>query len=558
MIRAMLCAAALSGLAAPAAAATLIVNANGYDVDAQGKLQRFGGMLVADDGRIAALLRPREREPKLAEGDLRFDAGGRTLLPGLIAAHVRLVDYGRQLRRTDLAQAGSVAEIIAALRAAAPANGARRWLVARNWQPEAAVSAADLDAAFPGRPVWIVAADGVNGVASGAALADAGISRTTPDPRGGRIGRDAAGNPTGQMIGTAVALVEAQQPPASAGERELALAAALAHMAEMGVTGVQDFATSVADWALYRSFADRGALSLRITAYADGVAAMETISPLRPTPWLYDGRLKLQGIAFRADGHLADHGAWLQAPYADAPDLVGRQLLDDAKAKNLLSRANFLGFQAAVHAEGDAAVRQILDGFAEIAPAYGTGFRNRIEHQGPLPASATDRLAQLGLAAVIAPWDAAARATAAARLGPARLAALAPLAALRGAGVPVALRVAHTPRAAPLPSLAEFAGAAGAAGADGAAGDAFATALAGVTANAAIAGGSAREAGRLQPGFRADFILLDSDPFLLPPGAVAGLKVAETWVGGKRVFARGTPAGGAPLPAPDRRDLRRR
>lgn len=529
-MRALLCAAAL--LAAPASAATLVVNANGYDVDEAGTVHRFASMLVGDDGRVAALLRPREREPKLAAGDFRLDAGGRTLLPGLIAAHVQLVDYGLQLRRADLGRAQTTAEIIAALRQAAPGNGARRWLVGRNWQPDVVPTLAALDAAFPQRPVWLVAADGRRGFANSVALAEAGI---------------AAGNPGGEVQGAAVALVESQLPPASAGDRELALAAALAQLAAQGVTSVQDFATSVADWALYRSFADRGALSVRIVAYADGVAAMETISPLRPTPPLYDGRLRLQGIAFRADGHLADRSAWLHTPYADAPTRTGRQYLDDAKAKNLLSRANFLGFQAAVHAEGDAALAQMLDSFAEIAPAYGPRFRNRIEHDGPLTPATIAQLAKLGMAAVIAPWSDAARATALARLGPARVGALAPLAAVRRAGVPLALRIAQTPEATPFQTLAA------AIAADADAPDAVAAALASVTTNAAIAGGSGRETGRLQPGYRADFILLDGDPLQMPANAIAAIRVSESWVGGVRVFARGKLA--AP---PATRDLRRR
>src|SRR5687767_4264072 len=98
-MRILLSVAAALLLAAPAFADTLIDNANGIQVDAQGKLQRFPGLLIGDDGKVKALLRQGEARPA---ADTRVDAGGRTLLPGLIDAHGHVMGLGFGALQLDL------------------------------------------------------------------------------------------------------------------------------------------------------------------------------------------------------------------------------------------------------------------------------------------------------------------------------------------------------------------------------------------------------------------------------------------------------------------------
>ncbi|MFA7439944.1 MAG: amidohydrolase family protein [Sphingomonadaceae bacterium] len=160
---------------------------------------------------------------------------------------------------------------------------------------------------------------------------------------------------------------------ASPVQRELALIAYLDKLPTLGVTGVHDMGTTAADWALLRSLGDAGRLNVRITAYADDMPAMEAIAPLRPTPWLYEGRLRLQGIFLRADNMGAA----------------------DTRMKNLFSRSNYFGYQVAVEATDPVAITRVLDSFAVIRPAYGGKYRNRIEQaQNPAPAD-LERLAEL-------------------------------------------------------------------------------------------------------------------------------------------------------------------
>ncbi len=531
-------------------AKTLVVNANGYTLESTGGLRRFAGLLIGDDGKVMALLPKGAAEPKLAVGDYRLDAGGKTVIPGLIDAHGHIMGYAIGLRQLDLADTTTLAQAQAKIARYAAENPTTQWLVGRGWNQETwgigrFPSAADLDGIATDKPIWLTRVDGHAGWANSLALKAAGITKATRDPAGGRILRDAAGNPTGVLIDAATALVEKVVPPPSAGEREQALEAALKKLASLGLTGVHDMGTSAEDWALFRSFGDTGRLTLRITSYAAGMSAMEAISPLRPTPWLYQDRLRLQGIKIYADGALGSRGAWLLAPYADEPGTRGLGFLDDAKMKNLFSRANYLGYQVAVHAIGDAANRQALDSFAEIRPAYGDRLRNRIEHAQIIAPGDISRFAELHIIASVQPTHATSdKAMASERLGEARLEGAYAWGLLRKAGVHLALGSDF-----PVEPANPFFGIHAAVTRQDRQNqppggwrphDAMTIdqAIAGFTRDAAYAGGMDDRVGTLAVGRWADFLILDRDIFTIPPSELPEVQVEETWLAGGRVWQR--------------------
>jgi len=553
MIRAALAAIALL-LAGPAdAAKTLIVNANGYTLDENGSLRRFAGLLVGDDGKVLATLPRGAADPKLAAGDYKLDAKGQTLFPGLIDAHGNVMHLGEGLLRLDLAPATSLADAQMRISAYAAKTAASPWVLGAGWNQESwglgrFPTAAELDAAHSARPVWLRRVDGHAGWANRAALKAAGITKTTKDPPGGAIQRDAAGNPTGVLVDKAMALVTKIIPKPSAGEQEQALEAALKHMASVGLTGVHDMGVSPEAWMLYRSFGDEGRLTARITGYAGGMEAIEAISPLRPTRWLYEDRLRLQGVKLMGDGALGSRGAWLLKPYSDQPTSRGLQFLDDTKQKNLFSRANFLGYQVAVHAIGDAANRQALDSFAEIRPTYGDGFRNRIEHAQVIDVADIPRFAELKIIASVQPVHATSdKAMAQNRVGAQRLEGAYAYAALRKAGARLALGSDF-----PVEPANPFYGLHAAVTRQDREGQppggwrvdqamSLQQAVAGFTVDAAHAGLMEDKVGSLEPGRWADFILLDRDPFTISPAELHQVVVEETWLAGKRVFVRKAP-----------------
>ena len=199
-------------------------------------------------GRIVAAGTP-EDVAKQHPGATRIDAKGRIVVPGLIDAHAHVLGLGLALMQADLVGAKSKDEVIARLREFARQLPDDAWLTGRGWDqndwPEKVFpTAADLDAAFPDRPVWLERVDGHAGWANSAALAR--VERDLSgdwQPEGGRIERS-GGKATGVFIDGAMQLVDATVPAPTPELIERALDRAFAAMLEHGLTGVHDMGTS--------------------------------------------------------------------------------------------------------------------------------------------------------------------------------------------------------------------------------------------------------------------------------------------------------------------------
>jgi len=526
----------------------LVDKVNGYTFDKHGALVRFTGLLVDRDGRVARLLQAGDPRPQ--RPDFRLDGQGRTLLPGLFDAHGHVAELGFQALSLDLTGTNDLAEAQAALRRYAASYSASPWIRGGGWNQEKwklgrFPTAADLDAAVADRPVLLARVDGHALLANGAAMKAAGITAATKDPPGGRIERDARGNPTGLFVDAAKDLIERAAPPPLPRERDAAIAKAQEILLADGVTATADMGTSVDDWESMRRLGDTGRLRVRITSYALGIGPLLTIAGGGPTPWLYDGRLRMVGVKLYADGALGSRGAWLKAPYADKPDTRGLQFLDDAKLKNLASRAAMDGFQVAIHAIGDAANAQVLSAYEELADTYEGDRRWRVEHAQIVDPADLPRFAKHGIVASMQPTHATSdHKMAAARLGQARLAGAYAWRTMLQNHVPLAFGSDY-----PVEDPNPFPGIADAVTREDAAGDppggwlpeqklTVEEAVAAFTTGAAYAAKAEDRLGSLEPGHMADFILVDRDPFIGDPHAIRDTKVLETWIGGVRAWVR--------------------
>jgi predicted amidohydrolase YtcJ len=513
----------------PPSAGGLIDGVNGYAFKDGRTLVRFTGLLIGKDGHVAKLLGDGDARPERL--DFRLDGHGRTLLPGLIDAHGHLMALGRRAIGLDLGGAHSIAALQEALARYARERPTPLWLYgawAESAAPDRLPTAADLDTAVGDRPVVLQFGGGRGLLANGAAMAAAGITTKTADPVGGRIARGADGRPTGLFVGTAEALILAALPPILPRERDEALAAAQDRLIRAGVTTITDMGTSSEDWSALRRAGDAGRLRVRVLSYAAGLGPLLAIAGTGPTPWLYDGRLRMVGVALVADGGLGTRGAWLKADYADAAGVRGLPFLDDAKLRNLMSRAAMDGFQVAVTATGDAAVEQALGAIEEEAETYKGDRRWRIERASLVDPADLPRFAHDGVIVSVQPArEAADRRMAEVRLGPVRLAG-GPASRAVPKGMLAFGSDSQTGLPAPLADIA-------AAIAEG--GDA-ADALAAHTVGAAYAGFAEDRLGSLAPGTMADFVLVDRDP-IAHPNEAAEARVLETWIGGKRLWVLG-------------------
>ena len=382
-------------------------------------------------------------------------------------------------------------------------------------------------------------------LANSVAMQAAGITAKTADPPGGRIERDAKGRPTGLFVDNARALIMNVVPKPQPRERDAALAKAQEMLLGFGITATCDMATSADDWAVMRRAGDRGDLRVRLVTYAFGLEPLISIAGTGPTPWLYDGHLRMIGLKLFADGALGSRGAWLKAPYADAPGQRGLPLLDDAKLRNSMSRAAMDGFQVAVHAIGDAANAQVLDAIDELSDTYKGDRRWRIEHAQIVDPADLPRFAHDGIVASMQPTHQTSdRLMAEARLGPARLAGAYAWHSMLDNGAALAFGSDY-----PVESPDPFAGLAAATSREDASGQppggwmpaqklSFVQAFAAFTSGAAYAAFAEDRLGTLQPGRMADFLLIDRDITTATPAEIRGTKVLETWIGGRRAWVR--------------------
>ncbi len=207
--------------------------------------------------------------------------------------------------------------------------------------------------------------DGHAGWANDAALKAAGITAATKSPVGGRIVVEAA-KPSGILIDNARALMDKVLPKPLPKDYDAALMKAQEALLTRGVTAIADMGTTIEDWQAYRRAGDAGTLRVRIMGYASGTEQAALIAGSGPSPWLYGDRLRLGGVKLYLDGALGSRGAWLKAPYTDAPGQTGLPRLTSTQLRNQMSRAAMDGFQLAVHAIGDRANAELLDAIAAL------------------------------------------------------------------------------------------------------------------------------------------------------------------------------------------------
>jgi len=336
-----------------------------------------------------------------------IDLQGAVALPGLVDGHAHLYGLGKALSEIDLVGARSAAECVARAVATA-ASVPDAWLLGRGWDqnlwPDRAWPSRELlDAALPGRAVLLRRVDGHAAWASSEALRRAGITAATPDPAGGSILRDEAGEPTGVLIDRASELVQAVIPEPSAAAVRRRVLLAVEHCLRLGLVGVHEAGTPWSRVELYRELAAGGELGLRLVCYLDDDAQTIAAGLARGPFATTDLMLNVPGIKLYADGALGSRGALLFADYADEPGNRGLQLTATEQLRTLCEQAARAGFQVATHAIGDAANRLMLDVYAAVMGERLAAARWRIEHAQILAPDDLPRFAQLGVIASMQP-----------------------------------------------------------------------------------------------------------------------------------------------------------
>jgi predicted amidohydrolase YtcJ len=572
--------AAAAGLlavwAAPTAAAAprarpadlAVVNAKVLTVDAR---FRVAQAVAIRDGLFVRVGTDDEVRALVGKATRLIDAGGKTVIPGLIDAHVHALGVAEAEARSRFRDLRSIEEIQSWVREKTSGLADGQWV----WTPRVfptrlaerrLPTRAELDAAAPRHPVVVDAAYAF--VVNTAALAAAGIGPDSPAPPGGAIVRDAEGRPTG-LLRNVGALLDKYQPAGRPDRLLGALEDVHRHYNQTGITSVIERSADLAGYRAYEQLRAQGRDHVRatVTLRVDSDGTEEgTERFLGALPLRFgdgDDRLRVGPLKLFADGGILAGTAYMREPYGPAaaslygvtdPAYRGMLTLSPDKIRNLVRAGNRRGWQMCAHVTGDAGVDAVLDAFE--AASADRSIRDRrftLIHAYFPNAEAARRAALLGVAVDTQPaWyykDADALLPA---LGEARLRPFIGLAEWLRAGVKVVLDTDHMFGLDPDASLNPY--------------DPFLTmsvavtrrtqegrvigpeqavsredALRMMTSNAAWLSFEEGRKGSIEAGKLGDLVVLSDDYLACPPERIKDIHAVVTVLGGRVVYDAAAP-----------------
>jgi predicted amidohydrolase YtcJ len=523
----------------------ILLNAHIYTLEER---QPQVAALVIDHGRILQIGQDAEiRQGYAVNGVSVEDMRGAVILPGLIDSHLHLEQYALGLQKIDC-ETGSRAECLQRVSEKVRQVTPGTWILGHGWNQnswkEGFGDARDLDAIAPRNPVYLTAKSLHAGWANTIALRQAGISAGLPDPPGGRFGRDDKGQPNGLLFEAAMNRMHQVLPSPTEDELLSAFRDAQSQLWRLGLTGVHDFDRRTCFTALQR-LRQRDELHLRVVKSIPFEDLQHAVA-LGLRTGFGDDFLRIGQVKAFADGALGPRTAAMLQPYEEEPENVGMLLLD---AEEIFERGRLAvenGLALAIHAIGDRANHEVLNAFAQLRSLPGidqASLRHRIEHVQLIHPNDAGRLAQLGVIASMQPIHVASDMLMADRFWG------------RRAKLSYAWRTQLQHGAvlafgsdAPVESPNPFWGIHAAVTRQRADGNpapdgwypeqrlSLLEALRAFTTGAAYAASREHEQGRLAPGYLADLVVLDTDPFNCSLEQLRNIQPRATMVGGKWVW----------------------
>jgi predicted amidohydrolase YtcJ len=511
--------------------------------------------MAVSDGRVVALGSDADISKLKGKRTQVEDLGGRFVMPGFNDAHTHLASAGFGKMNVDLTGTRSLQEMQARIAERVKSAQPGEWIRGRGWDhtlwpTQKLPTRQDLDAVTGQHPAFFGRVDGHIAVANSAALSAAGITRNTPDPSGGKIDRDAAGEPTGILReDPAMELVISKEPAPTPAQHLRAMQIALQDAAQWGITSAQDN-SGWDDFLVAEELENEGKLTLRLSEWLPFPDSLEILEKHRAYHSQTDPMLHTAMLKGFMDGSLGSRTAALLAPYSDDPQNSGIPRLDQTRLNAMIDERAAAGFQVGFHAIGDRGVEMALQAFAE-ADRYlqerqpqavrSPDHRWRVEHAQVLEAGQFARFRELGVIASMQPnhlltdmnW-------ALARLGPQRARYSYAWKSFLENRVWLAFGTDY-----PVEPITPFRGLYAAVTRKNEAGTAeyfpqekltIDQAIAAYTTGSAYAQFAERDKGMLQPGMGADFVVLDRDITRVPAPEILPTRVLRTVVAGKTVF----------------------
>lgn len=516
----------------------------------------FASAMLVEGGTILHVGDSQDVEIQAATvgGAALHDLEGRVVLPGIVDGHMHLMLHGQSRAKVDLGDCRSLEDIRTELSAYCQANPNVPRILARGWQQYTtggAALASMLDDIDP-RPFFINSLDAHSTWCNTAALKELGVA-SMPDPPGGKIHRDSSGLPSGLL--SEAANFHIAWPflatSVSTAEKIATLKGAIKSYSAQGYTGVVDMAMDDNSWDALQLLRAKEYVPLHIAAYwlispdlnlkaclaqVDRAIEMKYKYSVENSPDCY-----ITGIKIICDGVVDSCTAALLTPYSNSHGVTPDQLMwaTDVLDK-VLERASDAGLQIALHAIGDAAIKQAVDGLERVGSETK---RHRIEHLELASAEDVKRFGKLGITASIQPVhsDPAGMRAWPTLLGEHRCGRAFPYAELLAGGATLALG-SDSPTATHVPFNNWYSASTRCSATEpdyvpppilNSAVLPLVTAIQAATSGAAYSTFSEKKFGSLQKGLKADFVVMD---MAWNPGQLLESRVMQTWFDGKKVF----------------------
>ncbi|MHC4914236.1 MAG: amidohydrolase [Planctomycetota bacterium] len=533
----------------------IYVNGTVLTMDGAG---RTAEAVAVRDRRILAVGDEASVREAAGPGAREVDLGGACVLPGLYAPHCHFAGtglsdlYRANLNSSPMGGVKCMDDLVAALRARAAETPAGEWVVGRGYDDTLMAEGRhpdrrDLDLASDWHPVLIRHTSGHLAVANSVALKLAGIGRETPDPPGGVIRRDESGEPDG-VFEECGGLVGKHMPDLTAEQRLAGVARASDMYAAAGVTTAVNAGTGIEELEDLIAARAAGGLGVRVLCmpgagcWQEMCAAAESGDLRLPV----DGSIRLIAVKTLQDGSIQGLTGYLAEPYhvtpPGKPGYRGYSIKTPQELKELVAAAHRAGRQVAVHANGDAAIDDVLEAYAAAqAELSRPDARHRIEHCQMAREDQLDRMVELGVSPSffvghVHYWGDRHREL---FMGPERAARISPLRSALGRGLRCTVHE-DTPVTTVSPLTSAWAAvnrltrSGKVLGADQRIG--VLEALRTLTSEAAWQNFEEAERGSIEPGKAADFTVLARNPVEIPPEEIRELPVLETIVDGGSVW----------------------
>jgi len=520
-----------------------LINARIFTMDA-GSSEVSG--LVIENGCISHILKGIEGQEHPTRGNF-VDLGGKIVLPGLIDSHLHLQKYAETLTKINC-ETKTKADCLERVRERGLITPPGEWILGHGWNHnswlEGYGTAVELDQVAPDHPVYLTGKSLHVSWANSRALSLAGIDKNTQDPASGVLQRDSDGNPTGILFEEAVKVIEGIIPTPTLEQVASSILKAQDSLWKMGLTGVHDFDRELCIKALQLLTQD-GLLHLRVHKSIPSEFLDQAIQLGYRTgdgnDWLWFG-----GVKEFMDGALGPQTAAMLEPYQGSREM-GMLLKSEDEIIQLGRKAADHGLSLSIHAIGDLANRTLINALEDIRSyEKESGLHplpHRIEHVQLIDPADLPRLAELDIIASMQPIHATSdMEMAAAYWGERTVFAYAPKSQFdQGALV---IFGSDAPVESPNPWLGIHAAVTrqrmdGAPGPDGWHPEGRVSlhqAMTAFTVNPARAAGKSNLQGKLIPGYWADLIVIDQDPYKCPADDLAGIQPQGTMVAGKWVY----------------------